>query len=38
MTDNPNGQQPVVVRTERGLSISGTRTTLYQVMDYIKAD
>jgi uncharacterized protein (DUF433 family) len=28
--------QPTVVRTERGLSISGTRITLYQVMDYVK--
>jgi uncharacterized protein (DUF433 family) len=26
-----------VVRTERGLSIAGTRITLYQLMDYIKA-
>jgi phage terminase Nu1 subunit (DNA packaging protein) len=30
-------RNPIVVRTERGLSISGTRKTLYQVMDYIKA-
>jgi phage terminase Nu1 subunit (DNA packaging protein) len=37
MTENTNGQQPVVVRTERGLSISGTRKTLYQVMDYVTA-
>lgn len=27
-----------VVRTERGLSIAGTRITLYDVMDYLKAD
>jgi uncharacterized protein (DUF433 family) len=33
-----NGQNPIVVRTERGLSIRGTRKTLYQVMDYIVAD
>jgi hypothetical protein len=33
-----NNHNPIVVRTERGLSISGTRKTLYQVMDYIKAD
>jgi uncharacterized protein (DUF433 family) len=26
---------PVVVRTERGLTIAGTRKTLYQVMDYV---
>ena len=30
--------QPRVVRTERGLSIAGTRITLYDVMDYLKAD
>jgi len=30
--------QPPVVRTERGLSIAGTRITLYDVMDYLKAD
>lgn len=29
---------PTVVRTERGLSIAGTRITLYDVMDYLKAD
>jgi uncharacterized protein (DUF433 family) len=28
--------EPTVVRTERGLSISGTRITLYSVMDYLK--
>jgi hypothetical protein len=33
-----SNHNPIVVRTERGLSISGTRKTLYQVMDYIKAD
>ena len=27
-----------VIRTERGLSIAGTRITLYNVMDYLKAD
>ncbi|NER00013.1 MAG: DUF433 domain-containing protein [Cyanothece sp. SIO2G6] len=26
-----------VIRTERGLTISGTRITLYDVMDYLKA-
>jgi uncharacterized protein (DUF433 family) len=30
--------QTTVVRTERGLTISGTRTTLYSIMDYLKAD
>ena len=29
--------QTMVVRTERGLSISGTRITLYDVMDYVTA-
>ncbi len=28
---------PTVVRTERGLSIAGTRITLYAIMDYITA-
>jgi uncharacterized protein (DUF433 family) len=31
-------QHPTVVRTERGLSIAGTRITLYQIMDYLKAE
>lgn len=30
--------QPAIIRTERGLSISGTRITIYDVMDYLKAD
>ncbi len=30
--------KPTVVRTDRGLSIAGTRITLYQIMDYLKAD
>jgi len=29
--------QSTVVRTSRGLSIAGTRITLYNVMDYLKA-
>jgi len=29
--------QPAIIRTERGLTISGTRITLYDVMDYLKA-
>lgn len=28
----------LVTRTSRGLSIAGTRITLYDVMDYLKAD
>lgn len=29
--------QATIIRTERGLTISGTRITLYDVMDYLKA-
>src|SRR5687768_5896218 len=29
---------PTVVRTERGLTVDGTRLTLYSIMDYIKED
>lgn len=29
---------PTVVRTSRGLSVAGTRITLYQIMDYVKAN
>ncbi len=29
--------QPMVVRNKRGLSINGTRITLYDVMDYLHA-
>ncbi|MGK7928420.1 MAG: DUF433 domain-containing protein, partial [Spirulina sp.] len=30
-----NGK-PAIVRTERGLTISGTRITLYDLMDYLR--
>jgi uncharacterized protein (DUF433 family) len=30
-------KQPIIIRTERGLTISGTRITLYDVMDYVTA-
>lgn len=30
-------QTPMIIRTERGLTISGTRITLYDVMDYVTA-
>jgi len=33
-----NNMQPIVVRTSRGLSIAGTRITLYHVMDYLQAE
>ena len=29
--------QPTVIRTGRGLSITGTRITLYSIMDYLRA-
>ena len=29
--------QPAIIRTERGLTIPGTRITLYDVMDYVAA-
>jgi len=32
------GTHPTVVRTGRGLSIAGTRTTLYSILDYVHAD
>ena len=31
-------QQPTIIRTERGLAIAGTRITLYQIMDYLRAE
>ena len=33
-----NGTSPTVVRTSRGLSITGTRITLYDLLDYVHAD
>ena len=36
MTLASNGQA-AIIRTERGLTISGTRITLYDVMDYVTA-
>lgn len=32
-----SSQEPKIIRTERGLTIAGTRITLYDVMDYLKA-
>lgn len=29
---------PTIIRTERGLTIRGTRITLYDVIEYLKAD
>ncbi|MBR8832160.1 MAG: hypothetical protein N5P05_002393 [Chroococcopsis gigantea SAG 12.99] len=34
MASEPNGQV-AITRTERGLTIAGTRITLYDVMDYV---
>jgi len=36
MTSKANGQADII-RTERGLTIAGTRITLYDVMDYVTA-
>ena len=30
-------EPPAIIRTERGLTIAGTRITLYDVMDYLEA-
>lgn len=32
-----SNRQPTIIRTERGLTITGTRITLYDVMDYVTA-
>jgi uncharacterized protein (DUF433 family) len=32
-----SNNQPIIIRTQRGLTISGTRITLYDVMDYVTA-
>jgi uncharacterized protein (DUF433 family) len=37
MTPTSNGQ-PGIIRTERGLTIAGERITLYDVMDYVRAE
>src|SRR5438067_8135893 len=34
----PEAGQRTVIRTGRGLTIAGTRITLYQVLDYLKDD
>jgi uncharacterized protein (DUF433 family) len=36
MTSAPNSQS-AIIRTERGLTIAGTRITLYDLMDYVTA-
>ena len=37
MTNRLNGQS-TIIRTERGLTVAGTRTTLYTILDYLHAD
>jgi uncharacterized protein (DUF433 family) len=37
-TDGQSNGQPTVVRTSRGLTIGGTRLTLYSILDCLKAD
>jgi uncharacterized protein (DUF433 family) len=32
-----SSEQPAIVRTERGLTIAGSRVTLYDVIDFLKA-
>jgi uncharacterized protein (DUF433 family) len=34
---SPSSIQPEIIRTERGLTIAGTRITPYDVMDYVTA-
>ena len=36
MTTVPN-EQTAIIRTERGLTIAGTRITIYDIMDYVTA-
>ena len=35
---NISNKQSEIIRTERGLTISGTRITLYDVMDFLKVE
>jgi uncharacterized protein (DUF433 family) len=37
-TNGQPGAQPTVIRTGRGLTVAGTRITLYAIMDFIKED
>jgi uncharacterized protein (DUF433 family) len=37
MKSQPSAEQPTVIRTGRGLTIAGTRITLYQILDYLEA-
>jgi len=35
---NKSNEQGVIIRTERGLTVAGTRITVYDIMDYLKQD
>jgi uncharacterized protein (DUF433 family) len=35
---SPSNDRSSIIKTERGLTIGGTRITLYDVMDYLKAE
>jgi len=35
---NQKNGTPTIIRTERGLTIKGTRITLYDVLEYLQAD
>lgn len=37
MMSSTSDQQPKIIHTERGLTIEGTRISLYDVMDFLKA-
>ena len=34
---SPSNQQKAIAKTERGLTITGTRITIYDIMDYLTA-
>jgi len=38
MMNKISDNQTSVIRTDRGLSVAGTRITLYQIMDYLRAE
>lgn len=38
MIDNKTDSRPTVIRTGRGLTIAGTRITIYAIIDYLKLD
>jgi uncharacterized protein (DUF433 family) len=36
--DHITNEQEIIVRTDRGLAVSGTRITLYAILDYLHAE